>query len=233
MLYHQVVFSYFTFNTVCELICLIIALICLIKDKAVTWRNMILFLFITCAAEMMGIYIKHLYLADRAHVHPNVWVYNILMVFQVIFPSVMFLAFFNKYFNGKPVIICGLAVLFATYAYEVFDHGLFKKHNVTTTIMSILFVGYSLYYFYCLLKDGAYIKLKFYPPFWWVAGILFFYFGATACNVFYAKLSAITITPKHYLTYYIYNALNLILYGCWSYSFICRRWLTTTSKSLS
>jgi hypothetical protein len=36
---------------------------------------------------------------------------------------------------------------------------------------------------------------------------------------------------KHSSTYYIYIGLNIILYGCWSYSFICRKWLTTISGS--
>ena len=29
-----------------------------------------------------------------------------------------------------------------------------------------------------------------------------------------------------HLTYFIYKTLNVILYSCWSYSFICRKWLT-------
>jgi hypothetical protein len=226
-------YRYFTFNTVVELICLLIAFLCLIRDKDLVWRSIILFLLITCIAEMLGIYIKWLYLADRVHVHPNVWVYNILMIFQAGFISLMFSALFKKYFNSKLIIISGLALLVTIYTYEICEDGLFKKHNLTTTTMSVLFVAYSLYYFYCLLKDEAYIRLKYYSPFWWVAGLLFFYFGSTACNLFYYKLSVVTVTPKHYLTYYIYNGLNLILYGCWSYSFICRRWLTTTSKNLS
>ena len=118
-----------------------------------------------------------------------------------------------------------------TSIYELFVDGAFKKHNITTSVMSVLFVLYSLYYFYCLLKDESHINLKYYPPFWWTAGVLFFYFGSTACNVFYSKLSVITVTPKHYLTYYIYNGLNIILYGCWSYSFICRKWAVSKSNN--
>jgi len=222
---------YFTFNTIVELTCLLVASICLTKDSNRAWRGMFWFLLITCVTEMTGIYVKGLYLADRAHVRPNSWVYNIFIIFEICFPSLMFIKILTKYANSKPTILCGLAIMYLVYVYEVITDGIFKKHNLTITLMAVLFVLYSLYYFYCLLKDESYINLKYSPAFWWVSGILFYYFGGTACNIFYNKLYTVIVTPKHYLTYYIYNALNLILYSCWSYSFICRKWLTKTSAA--
>ncbi|WP_259069985.1 hypothetical protein HDF24_24885 [Mucilaginibacter sp. X4EP1] len=224
--------EYFTLNTSVEIICFIVAFFCLIKDKSPAWKSMILFLLITCVTELIGIYIKKLYLADTVHVRPNVWIYNVLIIFQAGFTSFMFSHLLNKYINSKPIILGGLAVLFILYVVEVYVHGVFEKHNITTTSMSVWFVLLSLFYFYQLHKDAGYIDLKFSPAFWWVSGILFFYFGRTACNLFYYKLSLVVVTPKHYLTYYIYNTLNILLYACWSYAFICRKWLTTTSKNL-
>jgi len=223
--------GYFTINTTIELICFFIALICLKKDHDLAWRLMILFLFMTCVAEMTGIYIKRLYLSGNLHIHPNSWIYNILLMFEMVFVSIMFLSILNEFVNSKSIIISGLTLLFIIYIYEILTHGIYKKNNLTTTVMSILFVLYSLYYFYCLLKHELYVDLKYSPAFWWVIGSLFFYFGSTACNIFYYKLSVVTITPKHYLTYYIYTALNIILYGYWSYSFICKKCLTLISKA--
>ncbi|HTD99131.1 MAG TPA: hypothetical protein VK668_07570 [Mucilaginibacter sp.] len=223
--------NYFTLNTIVEIICFVVALICLVKDKSLAWRSMVLFLFITCVAELMGIHVKRLYLADRAHVHPNLWLYNILLIFQAGFISLVFYHLLNKYSNSKPLILSGLALLAVIYIYEIVAHGIFKFNNLTNTVMSVMFVFYSLYYYYHLLKHDAYVNLKYEPAFWWIAGTLFFYFGITACNLFFDKLSTIVITPKHYLTYYIYNTLNIILYGCWSYSFICRKWLTRISEA--
>lgn len=225
---------YFTFNTIVETLCLLVALFCLWKDTGSVYPSMILFLFITVVAEMMGVHFKKLYLADRIHNHSNAWIYNILLIFQAGFTYVFFHSLLSRYHKKYTALILSTLVLLAIlYTYEVSIDGVFKYHNLTNTVMSIILILLGLFYYYHLLKDDEYIKLKHSSSFWWVAGTLFFYFGTMACDVFYTKLSTITVTPKHYLTYYIYNALNLILYGCWSYSFICRRWLTTTSKSLS
>jgi len=142
----------------------------------------------------------------------------------------MFASILKKYKNAGPVILTGLALLLLLYVYEIISHGIFKKNTITTVTMSVLFVIYSFYYFYCLLRDERYVDLKYSPDFWWVAGILFFYFGAITYNLFYQMLRDIIITPKPYLRY-IFYVLNLLLYGCMSYSFICRKWSTKASET--
>jgi len=221
---------YLTLNTAVETICFVIAFLCLKKDPGLVWRSMILFLFVTCVTEMSGIYFRGLYLADRVHVHPNIWLYNLFLLFQAGFFSWMFQHLLNKYIKSRPIIVSGLALLVMIYAYEIFTHGIFVYNELTNTVMSVLIVLYSFYFYYCLIKDEAYIKLKNSPEFWWVAGVLFFYFGTTACNLFYDKLASIIINTKQSFNYlkYLFYAFNVLLYGCWSYSFICRKWLTTS-----
>lgn len=194
------------------------------------WRSMIIFLMITVVTEITGIYIKKLYLADPVNVLPNVWAYNILLIFQAGFISAMFASILKKYVNAAPVIIAGLALLLLLYVYEMISHGIFKKHTITTVVMSVLFVLYCFYYFYYLLKDEKYLNLKYSADFWWVAGVLFFYFGAITYNIFYETFRDIVRTPK-LLPKYIFYVLNLLLYGCMSYSFICRKWSTRTSQT--
>jgi hypothetical protein len=223
---------YFTLNTIVEIICFVIALLCLTTDANPVWRITVFFLFVTCVAEMAGIYVKHHYLSDRVHIHSNAWVYNILIVFQAGFFSLMFHHLLNQYGNSKPLILSGLTLLVIIYAYEIFTHGFFVYNELTNTVMSVLIVLYSFYFYYYLIKNEAYVKLKNSPEFWWVAGILFFYFGTTACNLFYNLLASLIIYTKQSFSYfkYLYYAFNILLYGCWSYSFICKKWLTTTSK---
>ncbi len=180
---------------------------------------------------MSGIYVKKLYLADRVHVHSNAWLYNILLIFQAVFFNLFFEKILNKYRNCKPVILSGFAVLMILYAYELYTHGIFEYNNLTNTVMSVLMVLYSLFFYFNLLNDDGYADLKFLPSFWWVSGILFFYFGATACNLFYEKLKPVFMLHQGYLRN-IYSVLNIILYGCWCYSFICRKWLTTKSPAI-
>jgi hypothetical protein len=222
---------YFTVNTIAETICFVIAIICLAKDDNMVWKSMILFLFIICITEFMGIYIKRLYLIDRQHVHPNPWLYNIQLIFQIGFISSMFRHALRNYTKIDLIIFIEFLLVVMIYSYEIYKHGIFIYNDLTKTILSIIFVLYSLYYFYLLLKDDNYINLKYSSVFWWIAGALFFYFGSTVVNLFYSKLSHVMITSKRSLSYFVFNVLNILLYSCWSYSFICRKWLTTTSKS--
>jgi hypothetical protein len=221
--------KYFTLNTTTEAVCFIIALVCLAKDTCLVWRGMVLFLFITCITEMIGVHIKRLYLADKVHVHPNVWLYNILLLLQACFISMMFLYLLNKYTNSKRIILSGLALLFILYVYETVTHGIFVYNNITNTVMSIQFVLYCYYYYYYLLKDENYVNLTYSAEFWWIAGTLFYYFGRTACNVLFDVISL--LKPEIEITSPVYKVLNIILYSYWSYSFICKKWQVSTSKA--
>ncbi|MGZ3814951.1 MAG: hypothetical protein ACXVB0_23310 [Mucilaginibacter sp.] len=223
---------YFTINTTVEAICFLVAICCLRKDKSFVWRSMILFLLITCIAEMAGIYVKRLYIADKIHVHPNAWVYNILIFFQIGFFSLMYQHLLSKSANSKPAIIGGFVLLVLLHVFEIFSHSIFVYDVWSNTAMSILLVLYSLYFYYYLLKDDGYLNLKNSSAFWWVAGTLFFYFGTTAYNFFYEKLSSIVLSNKGDVIYlkYLHNTFNILMYGCWSYAFICRKWLTKKSE---
>jgi hypothetical protein len=217
--------NYLTFFTGFELQCLFVALFCLIKDREYPWKSMCLYLLITCITELTGIYLK------RQH-HVNQWPYNILLVFQITLISYMFYGLLKRSAKGGPVVIGGFVFLAIFYIIDIVQHGFFRFNVLTYNAMSVFFVIYSLFYFYQLLKEDQYINLKYSAAFWWVCGVLFFYFGDTAVNLFRGKLSMIMITPKHALPYYILIVLNIILYSCWSYSFICRKWATKRSEIL-
>jgi len=221
--------KYFTVNTSIELICFLTALLYLRRDKSFAWRGIIIYLFITCLTELFAIYLK-----KQLH-HNNQWPYNLSIIFEATFISLLFLNLFNKYFNSKPVILGGLALLLVIYCYEVKEHHfvLFRDttndllNSTTNDSMSALFSLYSLYYFYLLLKDKDYINFEFSANFWWVVGVFFYYFGSTTINLLRDRL-----TSDYYgFTNTVLVVLVWIIYGCWSYSFICRRWATTTSNS--
>jgi hypothetical membrane protein len=214
-------FTYITLNTGSELFCFFVAIVSLWRDKRLVWRSATLYLLITCITEIMGIYLK------KQHHPNNAWVYNISMVFEAAFVGAMFIDLLRSVKYSRIIIITGLVLLLIPYYYELSNHGICQYNDLTYTIMSVPFIVYSLFYYYKLLADENYINLWRSAQFWWVAGTLFFYFGSTACDIFYAQLM-IEITPKHYLSTYIYKVLNIFLYGCWSYSFICRKWLKKT-----
>ena len=144
---------YFTLNTAVEIICFFIAIFCLIKDANLAWRSMILFLFITCIVEMIGIYIKRLNLTDSTHVHSNAWIYNVLIFFQAAFFSLMFQYLLNKYIK-KYIFIAGFTLVIILHVYEIFHHGILIYDGLTNIVMSVLLVLYSFYFYYCLIKDN-------------------------------------------------------------------------------
>jgi hypothetical protein len=211
--------NYLTFTTTTEILCFLIAFVCLRKDKVWIWKYFNLFLLITCLAELTGVYLK------RHHQMQNAWVYNILMVFEISFVSLMLLRIFSTYVKAKAFILCSIILFALLFGYELFSHGIFVYNNLTYTVMSVIIVTYALFYYYGLINSDNDVRVGFSAEFWWVTGCLFYYFGETACDLFYDKLQAVYVTPLHTLTYYIYALLNILLYGCWSYSFICRRWL--------
>ncbi|MDB5005395.1 MAG: hypothetical protein JWQ34_3620 [Mucilaginibacter sp.] len=216
--------NFFTVSIVAEVICFLVAVICLLRARSLVWRSMVLYLLLTCVNEIAGKYIGKRY-------HNNQWLYNIFIFFEAGFTFTMLANLLGKYVNCKPIIIPGFAIFIVSHIYGLINPGFLSYDYVTCVIMSAMFVLYSLYYYYLLLKDDLYVDLKYSPEFWWVAGTLLFYFGDTGCNIFSKQLETITIGPnKGHLTYLIFKVLNIILYGCWSYAFICKKWLTTTSE---
>lgn len=216
-------FKYITLTTGAEVICFLVSIICLLKSNSLIWRCFIPYLLITCITEFIGIYLK------RNH-HTNQWPYNILLIFQILVVSVMFMQLFNNFIKSKVIVTCGLILLIVLYMYDIVIHGFLLFNELTYNAMCVLFVLYCLYYFYLLLNSEQYIELKYSPEFWWICGALFFYFGSTAVNLFRDLLTPIIVNGLN-ITHYIYIILNTILYGFWSYSFICKKWLTQTSKA--
>ncbi len=214
---------YITFNTASEVICFILAVICLWTDKSIIWRSLVVFLFVTATCEICGVYFAKTY-------HDNQWLYNIFIVFEAFFNLAVFAHLFKKQNGNNLLYKLGGACFVGSYISDLMNHGFFVYSNNTFTIMSVLYVIFSLYFFYLFVKSDTYINIKHSADFWWATGTLLFYFATTACNIFDKHLEEILITPTRNLSYFIFGALDVILYGCWSYSFICRRWEVKKSK---
>jgi len=153
--------------------------------------------------------------------HDNNWLYNIYLIFEASVTMVMFDHFLNEYQRSSRRITFSLVPLLLLYVFEVDRHGLYQSHAITINVMSILFTFYALFYYHLLLRDDAYYDLLKDPAFWWVAGSLFYYFGTTACNIYFLifideKSGLLTSRNS------IYTSMNIILYSFRSYSFLCR-----------
>ena len=225
---------YITINTVAETLCFFVTLFALSNNKDPFWRSLTSFMLIVCVSEYLGIYVKRRYLADVHHVHPNGWVYNILMFFSVGFFSLVFYHLLSSQKAIKNIVAGGGIILIMIHVYSIISQSIYVYDELTKTTMSILFVLYSFIFYYYLLKDDSgFINIKLYGEFWWVTGTLFFYFGTTAYNIYYYKLASFvmnthsTIVPLKY----VYNVLNIFIYSLWSYAFICKRLETKRAEA--
>nr|WP_295863684.1 hypothetical protein [uncultured Chitinophaga sp.] len=206
---------FFTVNTVTEIICFLTGLICLIKDRDPVWKRFILYLFIVCITELSGIYIRR-----TMHVS-NVWVYNIFLVIECFCISLFFHHLYSNYINVSKWLIAWLAIFMVIYTVEAIDSHFQRFNNKTATLMAVVFVLASLYYFYLMLKDSRYQSLGAYAPFWWISGVLLFYFGGVIFNILFQYIADSSTFP-YSMRYIIFNILNIFLYTSWSYAFICR-----------
>ncbi|RZL10033.1 MAG: hypothetical protein EOO89_21305 [Pedobacter sp.] len=210
--------NYFTLNTIAELVCLVVAFACLFNDKSVAWKSTIIYLLAVCVIEFSGIYIK--LQGER-----NSWIYNLLLLFEIGYFSFMFHNLLKPYFNCRPLILSGLAVLSISYVNDLYNHGPNNRHNLTIIVLSVVIILYCLFYFYYLIKDDNYILIKYSAQFWWVAAVLFYYFVQSTVTIFYPALSRILVDPREVFSY-VFKIINIVFYATWSYAFICRRWIT-------
>jgi hypothetical protein len=168
----------------------------------------------------------------KQHFKSNEWLYNLLLPFQAGFITLMFFYILRGYMRISVFIIVEMLLLLSLYLYETSVHkGIYKYNHLTNICLLIIISLYSLLYYYYLIRDSRYVNLTKHANFWWVTGIFFFYFGTTACNIFFDLLKPNPKGTIANLTYHIYSAFIPILYGCWSYAFICKKWEPRTSQA--
>ncbi|AYL96140.1 hypothetical protein [Mucilaginibacter celer] len=207
---------YITINTGAELLCFFIGLFCVAWDKTPAWRVLLIYQFATCLIEFTGIYL-------RDHHQRNSIVYDIFITAECGTVSYFFYYLFRRYFKPFKLLAAWAFIFLTVYISEF----VFFKHfqgyvDITASVISVVFVVASLVYYYLVQKYDDYQSLLSSPEFWWVNGVLFFYFGSTVSNIFFQYLIKEETDFNLTARYIIFNALNLLLYGCWSYAFICR-----------
>jgi hypothetical protein len=197
-----------------ELGCLIAALFLVWKDKSIFWKIITCYIAVALATELFAIYLA-------SHHRHNLWLFNIFIIFESTTILYGLYCCLREYTNPKPIFLIGSGMVYLTYFYFLISQPFTDTNALTISVMSIIFTLYCLYYYYLLLKDANFINIKTHPEFWWITGVLFYYFGSTMSNIF-DGLFTVKIIGNATLRYCIYVLLNLILYSFWVYSFICR-----------
>lgn len=205
-----------TLNTAAEFICFLVGLVFLLKDKDPAWRLFIGYLFATFIGETVGLIMR------RVLMIANLQLYNGVLVIECAFVSFFFYHLFKPYGDYKRWLFAWYAVFALGYVCEL----VFKPDDfvsISASAISIVFVLACLWFYYLKLNDARYEPLLSSASFWWVSGALFFYFGSTACNIFFDYLVKNEVsTYNNSVRYLIFNVLNIILYSFWCVTSVCR-----------
>ena len=203
-------------NTAIEFVCFLAALIFLFKDKDAAWRLLIPYLFLTFAVETLGLYMRLILGVN------NITVYNCFLILECLFNSYFFYSLYKHFKYSAKWLYAWLGFFAAMYLAEMMYDKYQGFVSITASVMSVVFVLAALYYYYLKLRDEHYEPLLVSPHFWWVCGTLFFYFGSTVCNLFFDYMSTQSYADNRSVRYIIFIMLNITLYSCWTFSFICR-----------
>ncbi|WP_158800051.1 hypothetical protein [Pedobacter sp. L105] len=204
-----------TINTASEFICFLISVFCLLKDKNAYWRSFMFYMLLVCLTELGGLFLRSIAVS-------NSMLYTGFLIIECSMISTFFYYTFYKYYPKSKWIYAWFALFLIAYIAELVDNHFSIFSYRTTTFMSVAFVIASLYYYLLITRDEKFRKLGSDPQFWVINGILFFYFGSTACNVFFDYLIHEVSPISQSIRYITFNILNILLYSCWSYAFICR-----------
>lgn len=206
----------YSLNILVEIICFFIALYFLQSDKKAFWKIFIPFLLLTFSTELYG-----RYLGIFLH-QPNGWLYNIYLIIEIAFIHLILLKSIEPFFRKTKLFVgISFALICIVYIFESVYLRTAGFYNTTYKLFSFNTVVLCLVFYYGFVRQDRYVELKLYPPFWLIAGVLFFYFGGTVINFIYNVLT-IEITPNKTIRSYTNHVLILLLYSFWSYSFICR-----------
>jgi len=213
----------FPFSQVFEIICLIIALRYLGRFGNTFWGSFRWFMLITVILEVTG----HIL---RSRGINNHGLYNLYMPVETLFYYYVLYRLCRDYFKVAYWLIPFTGIFCILYLYESISTGFSRYSYITNSVMSVSVVIICCLYYYYFLKKEEYVNIYEHAPFWIITALFFFYLGSTACNVFWSYLSNIYATQQIPVRFIIFALLNFIMYGCWSYSFICKYRQTISSS---
>jgi len=213
----------FPFSQVFEIICLIIAIRFLQPVKSPFWRSFRWFMLITVLVEVTGHILRYYDINNHG-------IYNLYMPVEALYKYYVLYWLCRDYFKVEYWLIPFAGIFFILYLYESIDKNFSQYSYITNSVMSVSMVIVCCLYYYYFLKKEEYVNIYEHAPFWIITALFFFYLGSTACNVFWYYLTTIYKTQHIPVRFIIFALLNFIMYGCWSYSFICKYRQTISSS---
>lgn len=207
---------FYWLNPIVELIAFALSLFLITRKNGDWYRHFIIYLLIVVLTESSANTLYHVW-GQKNH-----WVYNIYLPVQIGFVS--WVAYkISMHLNTRNYILLMVITFMVMYCMEISIRGFLNYASNTKTIFSLFIICFCLTYFYQLLKDDPEKDNLNAGNIWVIAGLFIFYFGSTAANLFFDYLVELNKTQVRPIRYTIFLILNLLLYGSWTYGFICRQ----------
>ena len=213
----------FPFSQIFEVVCLFFAFRYLTGTEKSFWKSFRWFLLVTVLLETAGFILQNT--GGNNH-----WIYNLYLPIEVLFKFYVFYKLCKGYFKVQYWLLGFLAIFAILYLSESIDNGFREYSYVSNSVASVAIIILCCFYFYYFLKKEEYVNIYEHAPFWVITALFFFYLGTTACNIFFNYLASIYVKQHIPIRYITFTMLNFIMYGCWSYSFVCKYRQTISSS---
>lgn len=133
-------------------------------------------------------------LAKAGQSNLNFFRYYTIVEFLLI--SVFYITLFKSYF--KPNLLYLIAILFLIISYlDYLFNGLMSMDNISSAIEAIIFIIYSLFFFYYVLKNLIFENIFLEPVFWINIAVLIYFSGNLILFVFSNYMAK--IEPSNYI----------------------------------
>lgn len=199
-----------------EVVCFLTALYCLRNDRSAAWRLHRWYLAIVVFVEA-GAFVLVSHFHQSSH-----WWYNIYLLVEGTFISWFLFRCIRRF---KPFSIWWLytwyIVFISFYLVDTFANKRHLLNNDTMQLMNVVFVVGCLYYYYLLQRSATYRRLSTFADFWWVNGVMYFYFSTTVLYLFIPALGKAYVwgLPLFHL---LNSLLIVIYYSTWIYAYLVR-----------
>lgn len=202
----------FPFAQIAETLCLLCGTLLVGKEIEKHWHWFIIYMLLVSIGDWLGWWMSGVGLQNQL-------LYNIITVLEAVFMAYFFSSIFPSKKTGRYMAFIGFACFSLLFVSELINNGIHKYASDSQIFLCVWLILVALGYFYFLMKDDNYVPLHTHPEFWFVTGVLLFYMGSIGTNLFFTYFYQINIVNFRTI---IFTFLNIILYGCWSYAFICK-----------
>jgi len=210
-----------------EIMCLVTALYCLYGDGSSAWRLQRWYLATVVFVEIVAVI-----MVNHFHVSTHWW-YNLFLLVECAFVSWFLFRCIRKF---KPLSIWWLYTWYACFLVVYFTDTFAEKahalNNNTMQFMNVVLVIGCLYYYYLLQRSATYRRLSTFADFWWVNGVMYFYFSTTVLYLFMPALGRAYVWGMP-LFYLLNTLLIVIYYSTWIYAYLVRYRSRKTSPASS